>query len=144
MKLVIQRVLRAAVVVDGKETASIQKGLLVLLGIEDHDTVRNIENMAGKVARMRIFSDANGKFNHSLLDVKGDVLVVSQFTLCADTSKGNRPSFIHAATSDHAKPLYLHFVQTLHKLGVTNVENGEFGAYMEVSLLNNGPVTIVL
>lgn len=144
MKLVIQRVLRASVAVNGKETAAIQNGLLVLVGIEDHDTVRDIENRAGKIARMRIFSDSSGKFNHSLLDVNGDALVVSQFTLCADMSKGNRPSFVHAALPDHAEPLYLHFVQALKKLGVVRVENGVFGAHMEVSLINNGPVTIVL
>ena len=143
MKLVIQRVKRAAVSVDGGVVGEIGKGLLVFLGISETDTNDILQRYVDKLVKMRIFSDENGKTNLSLLDVQGELLIVSQFTLYADCRKGNRPSFIHAGSPDLANALYQSF-KLLCKLQIQVVESGIFGADMVVSLENDGPFTIVL
>lgn len=143
MKAVVQRVIRAAVRVDGASVGQIGHGLLVLLCAEPGDTRETGAFLAGKIARLRIFSDDDGKFNHSLLDVGGGALVVSQFTLAGNWRKGNRPSFSGAAAPDLAKNLYEAFCRDLGDLGVT-VETGRFAAHMEVELVNDGPVTLWL
>ena len=143
MKAVIQRVSSASVKVDGSVVGAIEKGFLVLLGVMDGDTEKEAELMASKIAKLRIFEDENEKMNLSLLDVGGSVLAVSQFTLCADVKKGNRPSFTPSAKPDEANRLYELFMQHLKKEGVQTVEKGIFGADMKVSLLNDGPVTII-
>ena len=122
---------------------AVGRGLLVLLGVERGDDPATAAKLAGKIARLRIFSDEGGKFDHSLLDIGGEALVVSQFTLIADTARGNRPSFSRAARPEEAVPLYERFCAELRELGVP-VETGEFGAQMQVGLVNDGPVTIVL
>ena len=139
MRAVVQRVSRARATPGGE----IGPGLLVLLGVAATDDAAGADRLAGKVARLRIFEDADGKFDRSLLDTSGAALVVSQFTLIADTRKGNRPSFAHAARPEHAEPLYERFSAALRALGVP-VTTGVFGARMEVELVNDGPVTIVL
>ena len=143
MKAVVQRVSQARVVVAGESVAEIGQGLAVLLGVARGDSPADAERLAGKVARLRIFEDEDGKFDHSLLDVGGQALVVSQFTLIADTRKGNRPSFTDAAPPDEAELLYETFCAALAAVDV-RVERGVFGARMEVELVNDGPVTIVL
>ena len=143
MRAVCQRVSDARVTVDGAVHSEIGTGLVVLLGVARDDDGAAAERLAGKVARLRIFGDERGKFDRSLLDVDGQALVVSQFTLIADTRKGNRPSFIEAAPPDLAEPLYEHFCSHLRTMGVS-VETGIFGARMAVELVNDGPVTIVL
>ena len=143
MRAVVQRVREASVAVDGEVAAAVGAGALVLLGIAAADGREQAERLAGKVARLRIFEDGHGRFDRSLLDTGGDALVVSQFTLIAETRKGNRPSFSEAARPDVAEPLYEHFVRTLRELGVP-VRTGVFAATMQVSLVNDGPVTIVL
>lgn len=144
MRVVLQRVSSASVTVDDKIVGAIQKGLLVLVGIEDADTQEDIDWLVGKITQLRIFGDANGIMNLSVEEVNGDVLVVSQFTLHAATKKGNRPSYIKAAKPEVAIPIYEKFVTTLeHKLG-KKVPTGIFGADMKVALLNDGPVTIVI
>jgi D-tyrosyl-tRNA(Tyr) deacylase len=143
MRAVSQRVSEARVSVEDTVVGEIGGGLVVLLGIERGDRDADAERLAGKVARLRIFEDETGKFDRSLLDVGGAALVVSQFTLVADTRKGNRPSFALAAPPAEAKPLYERFCAALVKTG-TRVERGVFGARMAVSLVNDGPVTIVL
>jgi D-tyrosyl-tRNA(Tyr) deacylase len=144
MKAVCQRVTRAAVAVDGETRASIGRGLVVLLGVARDDTVEVAGRLAEKVARLRIFEDDRGRFDRSLLDVAGAALVVSQFTLIADTRKGNRPSFANAAPPEQSEPLYERFCEALQTSGVPNVQTGIFGARMAVELVNEGPVTIVL
>lgn len=144
MKTVIQRVAEASVAVDNKTVAEIQKGLLVLVGIEDADNQEDIDWLAGKIANIRIFNDENGVMNLSIKDVNGDVIVVSQFTLHAATKKGNRPSYIKASKPEIAIPLYEKFVQQLEKQLGKKVQTGIFGADMKVSLLNDGPVTIMI
>jgi D-tyrosyl-tRNA(Tyr) deacylase len=144
MKALIQRVSSASVVVEGNRVAEIKAGLLVLLGVTDDDTSKEAAWLASKVVNMRIFNDAEGKMNLSLLDVGGGALVVSQFTLYADARKGNRPSYIQAARPEKAKPLYEAFVAEMEKLLGKPVPTGVFGADMKVSLINDGPVTIVL
>ena len=139
MKAVVQRVGRASSTPGG----SIGAGLCVLLGVAAGDTEADAERVAGKVARLRIFQNDEGKFDRSLLDTGGAALVVSQFTLLADTAKGNRPSFSDAAPPETAEPLYEHFAAALRALGVP-VETGVFGAHMQIELVNDGPVTIVL
>jgi len=139
VKAVVQRVSRASVTPGG----AIGAGLCVLLGVASTDTEADADRLAGKAARLRIFEDDDGKFDRSLLDTGGAALVVSQFTLVADTRKGNRPSFSEAARPEHAAPLYERFVQALRDLGV-EVATGLFGARMAVELVNDGPVTIVL
>jgi D-tyrosyl-tRNA(Tyr) deacylase len=143
MRAVIQRVSRAAVRVEGAAVAEIGAGLLVLLGVAAGDTETDAERLAAKVARLRIFADDAGRVDRAVVDVGGAVLVVSQFTLLADTAKGNRPSFTAAAPPDEAERLYERFAVALRELGLT-VEQGVFGAKMEVELVNDGPVTIVL
>lgn len=143
MKAVLQRVSRASVSVGGSIRGEIGPGLLVLLGVADGDVRADAERLAGKVARLRVFEDDTGRFDRSLLDTAGAALVVSQFTLLADTSKGNRPSFTAAAPPEHAEPVYERFCEALRELGVP-VETGVFGARMVVALVNDGPVTIAL
>jgi D-tyrosyl-tRNA(Tyr) deacylase len=144
MRVVIQRVSTAGVSINGKLKSEIQKGLLILLGIEDADTDEDINWLCGKIARLRIFNDAEGIMNCSLTDVEGDLLVVSQFTLHASTKKGNRPSYIRASKPDFAIPMYEKFQKKLGEECKTEVQTGEFGAMMEVSLVNDGPVTIII
>ncbi|KQO30050.1 D-tyrosyl-tRNA(Tyr) deacylase [Flavobacterium sp. Leaf82] len=144
MKVVIQRVSQASVTVDEKKVADIQKGLLVLVGIEDLDTQEDIDWLVGKIIKMRIFGDENDVMNCSVQDIDGDIIVVSQFTLHASTKKGNRPSYIKAAKPDFAIPMYENFVQSLEKEFNKKIQTGIFGADMKVSLLNDGPVTILI
>ncbi len=144
MKAVIQRVKCADVSVDGKVVGKINHGYMILLGVVEGDTAECAELLAAKVAKLRVFEDENGKMNLSINDVGGEVLVISQFTLCADCKKGNRPSFTSSAHPDIAKDLYLKFSQLLQNNGISKVENGIFAADMQVSLINDGPVTIVL
>jgi D-tyrosyl-tRNA(Tyr) deacylase len=142
MKVVLQRVSQASVTIDSKIVADIQKGLLVLVGMEDADTQEDIDWLVGKITKIRIFDDENHVMNLSIQDIDGDIIVVSQFTLHASTKKGNRPSYIKASKPEVAIPLYENFVKQLEKeLGKT-VQTGIFGADMKVSLLNDGPVTI--
>jgi D-aminoacyl-tRNA deacylase len=143
MRAVVQRVSRARVVVEGETVGAIGDGLCILLGVAASDTRDGAERLAGKVARLRIFEDEAGKFDRSLLDTVGEALVVSQFTLIADTAKGNRPSFADAAPPEQAEPLYEAFCEALRELGV-HVETGVFGARMQLELVNDGPVTIVV
>jgi len=142
MRALIQRVSEAKVTIDGTVTASIQRGLLVLLGIEEADTLEDVEWLSGKVSRLRIFSDEAGKMNASLADVNGKCLVISQFTLHASTKKGNRPSFIRAARPEQAVPLYDAFINAMETELSQPVERGVFGADMQIALINDGPVTI--
>lgn len=144
MKCVIQRVLNASVTVDGETVGSIKKGFLLLLGVAEGDTEAQAEKLAKKISAMRIFEDSEGKMNLSVNDVDGEILAVSQFTLCADCKKGNRPSFIGAMKPEEANRLYELFMQMLKNNGVRRVEHGIFGADMKVSLINDGPVTIIL
>jgi D-tyrosyl-tRNA(Tyr) deacylase len=143
MRAVVQRVREASVSIDGDDVARCGPGVLVLLGIAVGDDTEEAERLAGKIARLRIFEDEDGRFDRSLLDVGGAALVVSQFTLIADTRKGNRPSFSEAASPEQAEPLYDRFCVELEALGVP-VARGVFGARMAVELVNDGPVTIVL
>ena len=143
MKLLIQRVKESSVVVDGEEVGSIGKGLLILVGVTHNDTKENADYLVKKVCNLRIFEDENGKMNLSVKDVFGSLLVVSQFTLYADCNSGNRPSFIEAARPETAKPLYEYFCDECAKQGI-KVEKGIFGADMKVSLINDGPVTIIM
>lgn len=144
MRAVIQRVSQASVTIEGRQKSSIAGGLLVLLGVEDADTPDDIQWLAAKIAQMRIFGDEQGLMNRSVMDVDGELLVVSQFTLHASTKKGNRPSFIKAAKPDTAIPMYEKFVAVLSEVAGRPVQTGEFGADMKVSLLNDGPVTIII
>lgn len=144
MKAVIQRVAYSSVVIDGAEVGKTDKGFMILLGVEQGDTKADADKLIKKIPVLRIFEDENGKMNLSCLDIDGEILVVSQFTLCADCSHGRRPSFINSASPDIANELYMYFVDELRKSGVKRVDTGEFGADMKVSLLNDGPVTIIL
>ncbi len=144
MKVVIQRVTRASVTVEGEVAGKINKGFLVLLGVMQGDTEYEMKLLAKKVSEIRIFEDENEKMNLGLSDVDGEVLVVSQFTLCADLAKGRRPSFINSAPVAVATALYEGFCEELSALGVKKVERGIFGADMAVELLNDGPVTIIM
>lgn len=144
MKVVIQRVSKAHVTIDKKIMASISQGLLIFLGIVNDDTLEDISWLANKTANLRIFADENDVMNKSLLDVNGDAIVVSQFTLHAATKKGNRPSYIKAAKPDVAIPLYESFVKELELVLGKTVQTGEFGADMKVELINDGPVTIII
>lgn len=143
MKAVIQRVKQANVKVDAEEIAKIGQGILILLGVEQGDTEKETITLAQKISELRIMADENGKMNLSILDVGGDVLVVSQFTLLANTEKGRRPSFISAAEPKIAKHLYEMFVSEMQALGLKTAK-GQFGTYMNVSLINDGPVTLIL
>lgn len=142
MKAILQRVSFARVEVDETTVGEIKKGFLILLGVENGDDKKDAEVLANKISGLRIFTDENDKMNLSLTDVSGEVLVISNFTLCADCSHGRRPSFIGAARPDTAEPLYEYFCQKMLDNGIKNVEKGIFGADMKVSLLNDGPVTI--
>jgi len=143
MRAVLQRVSRAEVTVDGRVIGSIGRGFLVLLGVAKDDAEADADFIAARTLAMRVFADADGKMNLALAQVGGELLVVSQFTLLADTESGRRPSFIRAAPPDEARRLYEHFLSIVRKSGV-RVETGEFGAMMSVSLVNDGPVTIIL
>ncbi|HRG93542.1 MAG TPA: D-aminoacyl-tRNA deacylase [Chitinophagaceae bacterium] len=144
MRAVIQRVSRASVTIEGKVNAAIGKGLLVLLGIEDADTEEDISWLSGKIVNLRIFDDANGVMNESVLDQGGDIILVSQFTLHASTKKGNRPSYIRASKPEIAIPLYDKMIEQLSADLGKPIGTGIFGADMKVELLNDGPVTIVM
>lgn len=144
MKAVIQRVKHASVTIEGTVKSSIAMGLLILLGIEPKDTHEDIEWLCRKISNMRIFNDEQGVMNKSVLEVEGDVIVVSQFTLHASTKKGNRPSYIKAAKPDIAIPLYEQFVEAMEQSIGKSIGTGEFGADMKVALLNDGPVTIII
>ena len=144
MKIVIQRVSKASVTINKNKVAEINNGLLILLGLVGEDTQEDIDFLVRKIANIRIFNDENGVMNHSLLETKGAVIVVPQFTLQASTKKGNRPSYIKAAKPEIAIPLYKNFLQTLEKELHKKVQTGEFGADMKVELLNDGPVTIII
>ena len=144
MKAVIQRVTSASVDVDGERISEIGRGLLILLGVAEGDTDRDAEVLAAKIANLRIFSDEQDKMNLSLLTVEGEALVVSQFTLCASCVRGRRPDFFSAAKPDEAERLYLYFCERIKSEGVSRIATGVFGADMKVSLVNDGPVTIIL
>jgi D-tyrosyl-tRNA(Tyr) deacylase len=144
MRLVLQRVTEASVKVDGLIVGAINNGLTILVGIEDADTQEDIEWLAGKASNLRIFDDADGVMNLSVKEVHGDILLISQFTLHASTKKGNRPSYIHASKPPVAIPLYEAMIQQLAKEMGKSIQTGQFGADMKVSLINNGPVTIIL
>ena len=144
MRAVIQRVSEASVTVNNKVISSISNGLLVLLGIEDADTSEDIIWLIGKLSKMRIFSDSEGKMNLSLNDCNGSLLLVSQFTLHAMTAKGNRPSFIKAAKPEKAIPVYEEFIKIWQQQTNIPIQTGEFGADMKINLLNDGPVTIII
>lgn len=143
MRLLVQRVKKAEVKVDEIKVGSIEEGLFVLVGIKKNDTTEDAEKLANKLSKLRLMADDNGKMNLSLLDTQKKVLVVSQFTLYSDASGGNRPSFINAALPEDAKKIYEHFVATLKQLGL-GVETGNFGEYMKIDTLLDGPVTILL
>ena len=144
MRIVIQRVSEASVVINNSEVATIQKGLLILLGIENEDTQEDIDWLCNKIANLRIFPDEDGVMNISLKASGGNVILVSQFTLHASTKKGNRPSYIKAAKPNVAIPLYEGFIKTLRATLGKSIQTGEFGADMKVHLVNDGPVTILI
>ena len=144
MRVVIQRVKEASVSVQGVKISEIQKGLLILVGVETQDTQQDIDWLVAKVAKLRIFADSLGAMTVSLQDIGADVIVVSQFTLHASTKKGNRPSFIKAAKPEVAIPLYQEFVDSLEKQLDKKIQTGQFGAMMDVALINDGPVTITI
>lgn len=143
MKAVVQRVQDSKLVIDGKEYSSIDKGFLVLLGVTHEDTKKEAEVLAEKISKLRVFEDENEKMNLSVMDVKGSLHIVSQFTLYADSHHGNRPSFINAARPEKATELYEYFIECCKKTGVP-VATGSFGAMMEITFTNMGPVTIIL
>lgn len=143
MRAVLQRIKESKVEVNEKIIGSIKNGLLILLGIEESDSMNDIDWLSNKILNMRIFSDEKGLMNLSVLDIKGELLIVSQFTLHASTKKGNRPSFIKAAKPEVAIPLYEKFIAKMKESNL-NIETGEFGADMKVSLINDGPVTIII
>lgn len=144
MRAVLQRVTQASCTVGGEVTGSIDAGLLILLGISADDTQDDLQWLAQKIASMRIFGDDEGLMNKSIMDIGGRILLISQFTLFAQTKKGNRPSFIRAAKPDVAVPLYEQMIKTLGELTSTKIETGIFGADMKITLTNDGPVTIIL
>lgn len=144
MRAVLQRVTEASCTVDGKVTGAIKLGFLVLLGIEEADTEDDLNWLANKITGMRVFGDENGLMNKALADVDGEILLISQFTLFAQTKKGNRPSFIKAARPDKAIPMYEQMIKTLETLTGKKIATGIFGADMKISLLNDGPVTVIM
>ena len=144
MRVVLQRVSEAAVHIDGKVNGEIGNGLLILVGIEEADTKEDISWLYNKIVKMRIFNDEDGVMNSSIQDVSGDILVISQFTLHASTKKGNRPSYIKAAKPDVAVPVYKQFLKEIEEQLGKKVEVGVFGADMQVSLTNDGPITIII
>jgi D-tyrosyl-tRNA(Tyr) deacylase len=144
MRAVIQRVSEASCTVDGESTCKIAQGFLVLLGIEDADTDEDLQWLAQKIVGLRVFGDENGLMNKALADIDGNILLISQFTLFAQTKKGNRPSFLRAARPDKAIPMYEQMIKTLNTLTGKKIATGIFGADMKISLVNDGPVTIVM
>jgi len=144
MRAVLQRVSKADVKVEGNVIGSIENGLLLLLGVHETDTQEQVKWLASKVVNLRIFEDLEGKMNHSLLEQEGEILIVSQFTLYGECEKGRRPSFSSAARPEVSIPLYEQFIDEVKKLGVKKVATGEFGADMQVSLINDGPVTLII
>lgn len=144
MRVVVQRVTKASVSINGCLSSSIEKGLAILLGIEHSDNEEDIDWLCGKIARLRLFDDENGVMNLSVQDIQGEILVVSQFTLHAKTKKGNRPSYIQAAPPEIAIPLYNKFIQRMEFELSRRISMGEFGAMMQVALVNDGPVTIII
>lgn len=144
MKLVVQRVSSAKVDVDNETIGKIEKGFLVLIGITHEDNKEKADFLVKKLCNLRVFTDEEDKMNLSIKDIDGELLIISQFTLYADTRKGNRPSFVDAAKPEMAEELYEYFLEACKKEGIKKVEHGKFGAHMEVSLTNDGPVTIIL
>ncbi|MCL2511542.1 MAG: D-aminoacyl-tRNA deacylase [Bacteroidales bacterium] len=144
MRAVIQRVKSASVTVERQIVGKIATGLLILLGVEDSDSMEDVQWLCAKIARLRIFDDNDGVMNKSIIDIDGEMLVVSQFTLFASTKKGNRPSYIRASKPDFAVPMYEQFVAALESETGKKVETGQFGAMMDVELINDGPVTIII
>lgn len=144
MRAVIQRVSSASCSIEGKISGQIGKGFMILLGIEDNDTDEDLNWLAQKISNMRIFSDENGLMNKALADVQGNILLISQFTLFASTKKGNRPGFTRSAKPDLAVPLYEKMIKELGQLTGTKIQTGVFGADMQISLVNDGPVTIIM
>ncbi len=144
MRILLQRVTAGKVTIDNKVIGQIRNGYVILLGVKEGDTEKEADLLAEKIVNLRVMSDENNKMNKSIKDSEGSVLVVSQFTLYADLSGGRRPSFIQAAKPEVANKLYQYFVNKLKTLGVKNVQTGEFGAYMSVDIVNDGPVTILL
>jgi len=144
MRAVIQRVAEASVAINGTVKAAISRGLVILLAIEEIDTIEDIDWLSGKIVRLRIFADENGVMNRSVQDVAGDILLISQFTLYASTKKGNRPSYIRSARPEIAIPIYDQFIKRLTQDLGKPVQTGEFGADMSVDLINEGPVTIII
>lgn len=143
MKVLIQRVKRASVRIDNKLFSSIEKGILALVGIEKDDTLENVQKSAKKIVGLRIFPDENDKMNKSLLDIQGEMLIVSQFTLCGDCKKGTRPSFDKSAPPEMANQLYEFFINEVSNYGI-KTQTGQFGAMMDVELINDGPVTFMI
>ena len=144
MKLVVQRVKKSNLKIKNKLYSSINTGMVILIGISKNDNYEMAKELANKITKLRIFNDDNGKMNKNIMEIKGEILVVSQFTLYADTNKGNRPSFINAAKPELAISLYNHFIDELQKLISSKVRSGKFGAEMKIELINDGPVTIIL
>jgi D-tyrosyl-tRNA(Tyr) deacylase len=144
MRAVIQRVTQASVSIDGREKAKINNGLLILLGIEEQDNKEDIDWLCRKTTQLRIFDDSEGVMNLSIQDIKGEIMVISQFTLHAKVKKGNRPSYIKAARPETAIPLYEKFIRTISTYIEPKIQTGEFGAEMQISLTNDGPVTIII
>ena len=144
MRVVIQKVKEASVTVEGEKISAIKSGLLILVGIENEDTQEDIDYLVKKSTQLRIFDDENGVMNRSVMDVDGDIIVVSQFTLQASTKKGNRPSYIRAAKPDISIPMYENFVTAMETALGKKVGTGKFGAMMDVALINDGPVTIII
>ena len=144
MKLVVQRVKKSNLKIKNKLYSSINAGMVILIGISKNDNYEMAKELAKKIIKLRIFNDDNGKMNKNIMEIKGEVLVVSQFTLYADTNKGNRPSFINAAKPELAISLYKQFIDELQKLISSKVRTGKFGADMKIELINDGPVTIIL
>lgn len=144
MKIVVQRVKRASVTIDNKIVGKIENGLLLLVGIHESDTKKEMDWCCRKIPSLRIFEDDEGKMNRSAVDVNGEILVVSQFTLYGNANKGTRPSFIEAARPEKAEPLYDYMIEVLRRDSGLNIESGTFGAMMDVELINSGPVTLIL
>ena len=144
MKLVVQREIKCDLKIDGKIFSSIGYGMLIFIGISKEDDFSLLNKLATKVSKLRIFNDEFGKMNKNINEIKGEILLVSQFTLCADTKKGNRPSFIGAANQQHAIKIYNSFIEELKKIIRTKIKTGKFGADMKINLINDGPVTIIL
>ena len=142
MRVVIQRVKHAEVIIDGKEKKHSGKGLMILLGIENSDDISDVQWLVKKILNLRIFNDKKGIMNYSLIDIRGELMIISQFTLMAKTKKGNRPSYIRAAIHEHAIPLYNSFIEYSQKFLTKPVVSGKFGSEMQIELINDGPVTI--